>query len=212
MAEDNRFQPGRTVLLRGIQQGRVRYAQPRIVIQDEPDMVVLYTRTGFWWKMPVALDGSRSGPATILTGNWVLKDNQWQNLNRLTMKNPLSSYSAEIFYNAADNSVRCWYINMEEPFQRTTLGFDCLDLMLDIVAAPDLSTWRWKDEDELEEAARFGVISSAKADELRHEGEKAIHWLQSGKSPFNEWIRWTPDPLCPIPVLPEGWDIIEESG
>ncbi len=212
MAKDNRFQTGRTILLRGIQQGRVRYAQPRIVIQDEPDLVVLYTRTGFWWKMPIALDGGRSGPETILTGNWVLQDNQWQNLNRLTMKTPDSLYSVEIFYNAVDYSVRCWYINMEEPFRRTTLGFDCLDLILDIVASPDLTAWRWKDADELDEGVRLGVVSSDKADELREEGEKAIRWLQSGKSPFNEWIHWKPDPSCPIPVLPEGWNILEPSG
>ena len=36
---------------------------------------------------------------------------------------------------------------------RTLLGFDYTDLILDIVAFPDLSHWRWKDEHEL----RFAV-------------------------------------------------------
>ena len=31
---------------------------------------------------------------------------------------------------------------------RTPIGFDYLDRLLDIEIAPDLSRWKWKDEDE----------------------------------------------------------------
>jgi len=120
-----------------------------------------------------------------------------------------ADYSVEIYRDAADSSLRGWYINLEEPFRRTALGFDWLDQMLDIVVSPDLSTWHWKDEDEFEAAVRFGVLSPARANTLRNEGEKAIAWLQSGKSPFNGWEKWRPDPSWTVPVLPKGWDTID---
>lgn len=38
------------------------------------------------------------------------------------------------------------YVNIEEPWQRTPIGFDSRDHLLDIVVTVDLSTWHWKDE------------------------------------------------------------------
>ena len=82
-------------------------------------------------------------------------------------------------------------------------GFEYIDLFLDILAEPDLSSWRWLDEDELKAAVEHGSVSSATSDMLYTEGKKAIEWLQSGKSPFNEWETWQPDPVWQNPVLPE---------
>ncbi|MDP2920648.1 MAG: hypothetical protein Q8O43_10590 [Dehalococcoidia bacterium] len=66
----------------------------------------------------------------------------------------------------------------------------------------------WKDEDEFEEAIALGLISPAKARELRAEGERVVRLLQSGKSIFSGWENWRPDPRWQVPVLPEGWDIL----
>jgi hypothetical protein len=30
----------------------------------------------------------------------------------------------------------------------------------------------------------------------------------SGKSIFNSWEKWRPDPAWKVPVLPEGWDVL----
>jgi predicted RNA-binding protein associated with RNAse of E/G family len=210
MRKQSYFQPGQTIVLREILQKRVRSAQPQIVVQDEPDLLVLYIPVGTRWKLPFALNGGRAGPSSRLKGEWILKDSEWLGgLNRLTMKILDADYSVEIYRDAANDSLRGWYINLEDPFRRTALGFDFLDQMLDIIVSPDLSTWRWKDEDEFEEAVRLGVLSPARSSTLRSEGEKAIAWLQSGKSPFNGWEKWRPDPSWQIPILPEGWDIID---
>ncbi len=101
-----------------------------------------------------------------------------------------------------------WYINLEEPLRRTAMGFEYLDQFLDVIVKPDLSGWRWKDEDELEEAIALGLISRGKASAMRVEGEKVAVWIQSGKSPFNGWEKWRPDPSWKAPVLPDGWDKI----
>ena len=208
MSEQPYFERGQTVLLYEVWRGRVWFAQPNIVIQDEPDLLVVYMKVGTPCKAPVALDGSRPGASSRTTGEWKLEDAEWQGNTRLMMKIPGSHYSVHVFRNAENGSMQSWYINLEDPLRRTSLGFELMDQMLDIVASPDLSSWRWKDEDEFEEAISLGIISSEKAKFLRSEGEKAITWLQSGKSPFNGWEKWRPDPSWAIPVLPKGWDTV----
>jgi protein associated with RNAse G/E len=104
--------------------------------------------------------------------------------------------------------LRYWYINLEYPLTRTDTGFDYTDMLLDILVEPDLKNWRWKDADEFQEAVDIGLISSQEAKMFRAEGEKALKLLQSGKSVFNAWEHWHPDPSWLVPVLPDGWDII----
>ncbi len=41
-----------------------------------------------------------------------------------------------------------WYVNLEDPWRETALGFDTTDHLLDVWIDPD-RTWRWKDEDHL---------------------------------------------------------------
>jgi hypothetical protein len=201
------FNPGQTILLYEVLQGRVRFAQPNIVIRDKPDLLVVFMPVGTPCKSPVALDGSRPGARSRITGEWKLVDESWHGFNRFMMKIPGSYYSVYIFRSPIDNSIHGWYINLEEPLLRTEFGFELLDKMLDIVAPPDLRSWHWKDEEEFKEAIEIGLVSPEKANLLRSEGEKAIAWLQSGKSPFNQWAEWRPDPAWKVPVLPEGWDV-----
>jgi len=52
------------------------------------------------------------------------------------------------------------------------------------------------------------MISPQEAKMFRAEGEKALKLLRSGKSIFNGWEHWHPDPSWPVPILPDGWDII----
>jgi len=59
-----------------------------------------------------------------------------------------------------------------------------------------------------DKAQRLGLISPEKARALRVEGQKARDALLSGNSPFNRWADWRPDPEWPVPVLPEGWDVL----
>ncbi len=102
-----------------------------------------------------------------------------------------------------------WYVNLES-YERTSIGIDYQDHMLDIVIQPDLTTWRWKDEDELAEAITLGFVSQAQADEIRAEGQRALARLEARSSPFGDgWERWTPDPAWPMPELPANWHAIE---
>jgi hypothetical protein len=208
MKKQSYFTPGQTVMLREILDGKVWGAQPLLVVQDKPDMTVLYLSDGAITKMPTRLDGSRVKASDRLASRWILQDRDWNKLNLLRLNIPGSIYSVLVFRNAVDMSHRSWYINLEDPLCRTVKGFEFLDQWLDIIIKPDLSGWHWKDEDELAEAVELGLISQEKAAALYKEGERVANWIQSGKSPFNGWEKWRPDPSWKVPVLPVGWDLI----
>lgn len=89
---------------------------------------------------------------------------------------------------------------------RTPIGFDYLDQLLDIEIAPNLSGWRWKDEDEFAQAIANGSITPENAETIRAEGEAVIAALNPRRPPFDEpWSQWRPDPHWTLPGLPEGW-------
>jgi hypothetical protein len=93
-----------------------------------------------------------------------------------------------------------WYINFERDQQRTPVGIDFVDEKLDFVVDPDGSV-RWKDEDELVEAARGGYLDEH---DVR---AQAASVLADPPWPTG-WEDWRPDPSWPIPALPEGWDVV----
>ena len=119
---------------------------------------------------------------------------------------PGAPYSVLAFWDNEGHSLSRWYINLEEPLHRTSLGFDYLDNLLDIVVAPDLSSWHWKDEDELQQAVEVGLITDQRAGEIRADGQRALDFLLSGKSAILAWKDWEPGPKWSVPQLPDGWN------
>ena len=67
--------------------------------------------------------------------------------------------------------------------------------------------WRWKDEDELEQAVAYGVVPPSHAEEIRAEGERVAGMIERWEPPFSDgWEAWEPDPAWPLPQLPDDWD------
>ena len=124
----------------------------------------------------------------------------------LKMTIPGETYSVIAFWNTVDNGFRCWYINLENKARRNGLCIDCTDLLLDWIINPNLKDWYWDDEDELQEAMELGLISQEQSKSLYAKGQEVRDMIMSGKSIFNGWEKWRPDPNWKIPVLPEGWD------
>jgi hypothetical protein len=97
-------------------------------------------------------------------------------------------------------------VNLQRPFRRTALGFETMDLALDVVVAPD-RTWRWKDEDELAVFVEQGVFDPGLGERVREEGLRVARRAERNEPPFDEpWPTWQPDPAWPRPQLPPGWD------
>jgi predicted RNA-binding protein associated with RNAse of E/G family len=117
----------------------------------------------------------------------------------LFLVRPGTRYSLGVFF-GTDGAFSHWYVNLERDVRRTSLGVDYVDEKLDLVVARDGSV-RWKDEDELAQAAEIGLLD---ADEVRAEAERVL-----ADPPWpTGWESWRPDPAWPRPSLPEGWDVV----
>jgi predicted RNA-binding protein associated with RNAse of E/G family len=82
------------------------------------------------------------------------------------------------FWSDASDEFVGYYINLQAPLRRTPIGYDSFDHVLDIVVAPD-GSWRWKDEDEFEEAIQLGLFTPDEAADIRAEGERVIARLSN---------------------------------
>lgn len=197
-----RRQPGAAVVLRETWRGRIWTARPAIVVRDAEDAQMFFVSAGMRWMCPHAPDGTQ---LRLPRNGWTLAERQWDT-NALSFAWPGVAHAILAFWEP-DWVFRGWYVNLQEPLRRTAVGFDYMDHALDIVIAPDLSTWSWKDEDELEEAVARGVFSREQASAFRGEGERALARILNREPPFDgNWTAWRPDASWPVPVLPPGWD------
>jgi hypothetical protein len=131
MAKQTRFKAGQTVILRELWQDRFRRVIPVIVVQDKPELMAFYAPLHTIVKLPTEIDRLRS--------EWMLKDSE-SATSSLRLVIPSNNYSVLLFWNP-DNSLRLWYINLEDPLRRTSLGCNYIDQLLDITAPPDLASW-----------------------------------------------------------------------
>lgn len=201
------WRPGDAIVLREVWRSRVWGALPVTVVEDTPGQRALLVWPGTPWMVPVGPGGEE---LRIPAKDWTLRDRRnkrWV----LSLSWPDRAYSCIAFRTASGGDFVGWYVNLETPLTRTPIGFDYLDHLLDVLVAPDRSSWRWKDEDELAEAVERGVFSPGDAEAFRAAGEQAVEHLKSGAPPFDrDWSSWRPDPAWSTPELPEGWDHIED--
>jgi len=183
---------GDVVALRELSKGRIWKARAWIVIEDRPASLVLWIPRGAQTMIPAGGAVLPSDDRRLVEGSF--------GLSALRVTRPGDAHSLLHFF-AADGAFERWYVNLETPLTRSTVGFDFTDLFLDMSVAPD-RRWRWLDEDELEQAVTAGVLSAAEAAGARAEGERVLEqW------PFpSGWEDFRPDPAWPVPRLPSGWD------
>lgn len=101
-----------------------------------------------------------------------------------------------------------YFVNMEEPFRRTPVGFDTQDHTLDIEVTPDLQ-WKWRDTEEFDEHVKHGFYTANLASEVWNEGRRAIDEIVRGSHPcLDRWRDWEPDPDWRIPQVPAEWSSV----
>ncbi len=202
---DRRWQAGETAVLRYLtRDGRPGMSWPFTVVEDRDDLLALYIPKGAIYKRFVRR------PASELKdrGHVVeLQDTEWRR-DVLRLMYPGAHHSVWVFWEHEDGARRhsAYYVNMEEPFRRTAIGFDTNDHTLDIVVTPELE-WAWKDEDELAERVKLGVFPADFAASVRAEGERVVERIERRAAPFGDgWGDWAPDPSWPTPALPPEWE------
>ena len=198
---------GETVLLRYVHGGRVSRVKPMTLVEDTPEHVALFIAAGTPMKTRCGPDGVPIRRDLAYEERfalpWRLCDGVWEG-NSVLMLTPAGA--GHSLWAVWDESWRfeAWYVNLQEPLRRTRWGFDTADNVLDVVIEPDLTSWRWKDEHELDAAVRVGRFTAEEAEAVREEGRRAVAALDSRRWPFDrEWRDWRPDPAWPPPTLPE---------
>jgi hypothetical protein len=186
-------------------EGAIGYTLPAICVQDSDEAIVLFQPAGTRCKKR---SGRRGGPRGRNLVDWSggYGDVVFRPPGVIRLHVPGTAHSVMRGWN--DGAIAGWYVNLERPWTRTPIGVDSHDDVLDVEAADDLSSWTWKDEDELAWAVEQSKVSRELADAIRMEGERVGAAIESRAWPFCEdWMRWAPDPSWLIPALPDGWDV-----
>ena len=159
------------------------------MVEETAELLVLWIPAGAPAKIP-------AGGLRIPGDEWELVDSAPKR-DQVCVARRGRAHSIYVFWTTG-GELDHWYVNFERPLQRTPLGVDTFDWKLDLIVAPD-GRYRWKDEDELEQAAAAGLLD---ADEVRAEAARVVaEW------PFpTGWEDWRADPAWPVPQLPDGWD------
>ncbi len=211
MREAGRWEAGTTVVLQEVWRGRLWSARPLRVIEDRGDFVVLWCPRGTEWKTATTPPTRPRAPTraerfvlSLTRCDWVLGDFNWE-VSTLVLARAGDWHAVWVSWRDSGEGWG-WYINLQRPFRRTARGLQTMDLMLDILVAPDRQ-WRWKDEDEFAALVAAGLIDAAEAARVRDAARRAIGGVEANEPPFSErWHDWRPDPSWPLPQLPAGWD------
>lgn len=199
-------EPGSQAVLRGVGK-RVFWAYPTIVVQDTADLIALYMPAGVLGKDVVL----KPTPREYLSPERInIVSTKWERTDVLYLIVPNDAFSIYLMRNTHNKDMTCWYINLQEPIRRTSMGYDTMDHMIDIVVSPNMVRWKWKDVEEFATAEKAGVFTKEKACAIRSEGERAVQLLMNDRrSMYETWIDWHPNPRWEIPRLPYHWDEIE---
>ena len=103
------------------------------------------------------------------------------------LQRPGESHAIWHFWEEPDRRFAGWYVNFQQPFERTAIGYDTLDLELDIWIPAD-GDWQWKDAEVLDERVREGRFTQAEVDGVRRDGERLAADLGAGRRWWDE--RW----------------------
>ena len=97
------------------------------------------------------------------------------------------------------------YLNLEESWRTSPIGWDTVDLTLDVIVTAD-STVVYKDEDELAWAEEQQVYDHDEAERIRRIGREAHAHASAGGWPLHvDWTRWQPAPSSALPTLDPDW-------
>ena len=183
------------------------------VVDDDVDTVALWFPRGTSWQAPTtppsrprAVSRGERLASCALRGDWVFVERTWDVDTLMLMR--AGDWHAVWVSWLPDGAHWGWYVNLQEPFRRTPVGIETMDLVLDVIVDPD-HTWQWKDEDELDEFVALGVFEPQLVERLRAEALGAVHRALRGEPPFDDsWLGWRPEPAWPPPRLPERWNVL----
>lgn len=129
-----RFEPGTSIAMREVWDRKLWAVRPMITVRDDDDLIATWMPRGTPWRRCRSLDGS---PLRIPSKPWTFIDDvRWFSLDVLQLTPPDAAHAVWCTWEP-DGRFYGWYVNLQQPLRRTPLGFDYMDLALDIVVTPD---------------------------------------------------------------------------
>ena len=171
-----------------------------IVVRDEPDALVTYTPEGAPFGFP-------PGPWPTPDGRhpWYGRSG-WKGHGMLAVQRPGQAHAVCHFWWGEERRFAGWYLNLQKPFVRTSIGFDTQDLELDIWVRLD-GSWSFKDRELMPQRVVEGRWTEEEVAEICAEGDRLGARLDRGERWWDEaWASWSPDPGWGPTPLPEGWE------
>jgi hypothetical protein len=198
--------PGETIVWRSVDREKriVQTVLPWTVVRHDERGLVLFMAPGTIWRVRT---GRYGGPRDRMLLEWDggYSERIWTGTNALHFHRFGEAHSIWLARDDATLSLAWWYINLEEPWRETAIGFDSRDNILDRYAGPD-GEWHWKDEDELAWQIEQGLVAPEREAELRAEGERAIERFRRRDPPLDEaWPDFRPNASWSTPLLPDAW-------
>jgi hypothetical protein len=194
---------GETVVIRQYRYGRFRAVTPMVVVEDLPERVVLFVPRGTPFLAPA--DASGRITRRIADEAGVAPDHR-RDTGALHIVPAGAPFAVIAQWRDSFDDFAGYYVNVQEPLRRTSIGFDSMDQALDVLISADLGEVHHKDVDELHDAAAAGFFGTAEVAAIHRAAEQAVTMVVEGQSPFDEpWSDWRPDPSWAIPALPPDW-------
>jgi hypothetical protein len=178
---------------------------PMTVVHDEPDELAVFRGPGAVGKRRNTEKGGPHGRVVLAVRDG-FEDYPWHTWRVLILRQPAAKHSVSLFWNDVTNELHFWYIDLVSPLRRTRSGFEFVEHGIDVVVDPDMTSWHWKDTDELEWYVEHGRYTADEADAIRAEAERAVARLAHEREQYEPWVAWRPNPAWQAPALPTGWD------
>jgi hypothetical protein len=170
------------------------------VIEDSPEVLITYLGEGAPFGFP---EGDWPTPS----GRHPWHANAaWRGHGALMIQRPGEAHAVWHFWTGPERAFAGWYLNLQQPFRRTPIGYDTQDLELDIWVRPD-GRWSFKDLELLQQRVHEGRFTQAEADAIRAYGLALGGRLDTAGRWWDEsWSSWSPAESWMPVALPLGWE------
>jgi hypothetical protein len=182
---------------REVWRGSPWMASSVVVVADEPDLLATY--------LPKGAEFAFAHGHALGAHPWTDRP-AWKGHGVLMLQRPGESYAVWHFWEGEGRDFAGWYLNLQEPFRRTAIGYDTQDLELD-VWVPAGGDWSFKDDELLDVRVAEGRFTAAEAAEIRALGAEIGRMLDAGGAWWDEaWCGWRPDPDWAVRKPAPGWE------
>ena len=121
------WMPGEIIVFRGVVEQKIQYALPVIVVQDDPNLTALFWRAGTMGKFRRLTPGEKVTPQHVISGQMKVFDKTWIDTDVLMLVPYAAAYAVYVMWKEGQKRLNCWYINLQQPLERTTIGFNTID-------------------------------------------------------------------------------------